>query len=134
MSESSSTLTGAQKRALKSRAQLLEAVIRIGQSGVTDALLQSFDNALSQHELVKVRFADFKEERKTLAPQLAERTSSALIQQVGNVAVFFRKRAPEATHGASLALPLIQAQALLTHRARAVEQALEALHAQRATI
>ena len=93
MSESSSTLTGAQKRALKSRAQLLEAVIRIGQSGVTDALLQSLDNALSQHELVKVRFADFKEERKTLAPQLADRTSSALIQQVGNVAVFFRKRA-----------------------------------------
>jgi RNA-binding protein len=93
MSESSSTLTGAQKRALKSRAQLLEAMIRIGQSGVTDALLQSLDNALSQHELVKVRFADFKEERKTLAPQLAERTSSALIQQVGNVAVFFRKRA-----------------------------------------
>jgi RNA-binding protein len=93
MSESSSTLTGAQKRALKSRAQLLEAVIRIGQSGVTDALLQSLDNALSQHELVKVRFADFKEERKNLAPQLAERTSSALIQQVGNVAVFFRKRA-----------------------------------------
>lgn len=93
MSESSSTLTGAQKRALKSRAQLLEAVIRIGQSGVTDALLQSLDKALSQHELVKVRFADFKEERKTLAPKLAERTSSALIQQVGNVAVFFRKRA-----------------------------------------
>lgn len=93
MSEPSSTLTGAQKRALKSRAQLLEAVIRIGQSGVTDALLQSLDNALSQHELVKVRFADFKEERKTLAPQLAERTSSSLIQQVGNVAVFFRKRA-----------------------------------------
>jgi RNA-binding protein len=93
MSEPSSTLTGAQKRVLKSRAQLLEAVIRIGQSGVTDALLQSLDNALSQHELVKVRFADFKEERKTLAPQLAERTSSALIQQVGNVAVFFRKRA-----------------------------------------
>jgi RNA-binding protein len=93
MSESSSTLTGAQKRALKSRAQLLEAVIRIGQSGVTDALLQSLDNALSQHELVKVRFANFKEERKNLAPQLAERTSSALIQQVGNVAVFFRRRA-----------------------------------------
>lgn len=86
-------LTGAQKRALKSRAQLLEAVIRIGQSGVTDALLQSLDNALSQHELVKVRFADFKEERKSIAPQLAERTSSALIQQVGNVAVFFRRKA-----------------------------------------
>ena len=93
MNEASTTLTGAQKRALKSRAQLLEAVIRIGQSGVTDAVIQSLANALEQHELVKVRFSDFKEERKTLAPQLAERTSSALIQQVGNVAVFFRRKA-----------------------------------------
>ena len=93
MNESSTTLTGAQKRALKSRAQLLEAVIRIGQCGVTDAVIQSLASALEQHELVKVRFSNFKEERKTLAPQLAERTSSALIQQVGNVAVFFRRKA-----------------------------------------
>jgi RNA-binding protein len=93
MSQPSNTLTGAQKRALKSRAQLLEAVIRIGQSGMTDAVLRSLDDALSLHELVKVRFADFKEERKTLAPQIAERTASALIQQVGNVAVFFRRKA-----------------------------------------
>jgi RNA-binding protein len=85
-------LTGAQKRVLRSRAQLLEAVIRIGQGGVTAAVLKSLDSALTQHELVKVRFADFKKERKTLAVQLAEATSSALIQQVGNVVVFFRGR------------------------------------------
>jgi RNA-binding protein YhbY len=39
---------------------------------------------------VKVRFAEFKEQRGELASQLAQRTTSHLIQQVGNVAVFFR--------------------------------------------
>ena len=89
----SETLTGAEKRALKSQAQLLEAIVRVGQAGVSPAVISSLDVALEQHELVKVRFADFKEERRTLAPQLAEATRSFLVQQVGNVAVFFRRKA-----------------------------------------
>ena len=88
----SAVLSGAEKRALKSQAQLLEAVIRVGHAGVTDAVISSLDAALQMHSLVKVRFADFKEERRTLAPQLAERTGSILVQQVGNVAVFYRKK------------------------------------------
>ena len=86
-------LSGAQKRALKSRAQLLEAVVRIGQAGVTEAVVASLEQALEVHELVKVRFAGFKEERRTLAPELAQATRSVLVQQVGNVAVFFRTKA-----------------------------------------
>ena len=88
----SEILSGAEKRALKSRAQLLEAVVRIGQAGVTEAVVASLDSALQDHALVKVRFSDFKEERHTLAPQLAERTGSTLLQQVGNVAVYYRKK------------------------------------------
>jgi len=34
-----------------------------------------------------------KEERRTLAPELADRTSSLLVQTVGNVAVYFRPSA-----------------------------------------
>lgn len=89
----SETLTGAEKRALKSRAQLLEAVVRIGQAGVTEAVVASLNQALEQHALVKVRFAGFKEERRTLAPDLAQTTGSVLVQQVGNVAVFYRAKA-----------------------------------------
>ena len=88
----SAVLSGAEKRALKSQAQLLEAVVRVGHAGVTDAVVSSLDAALQMHSLVKVRFSDFKEERRTLAPQLAERTGSILVQQVGNVAVFYRKK------------------------------------------
>ena len=39
-----------------------------------------------------VKFSDFKEEKKTLAPQLAEKTGSELIMRVGNVAVLFRAK------------------------------------------
>ena len=83
-------LTGAEKRALRARAQLLDAVVRVGHSGLTDAVVASLDEALLQHGLVKVRFAEFKEQRAELASQMAERTASHLIQQVGNVVVFFR--------------------------------------------
>lgn len=89
----SAALTGAEKRALKSRAQLLEAVIRIGHAGMSDAVVAGLDQALDLHGLVKVRFSDFKEERRRLSSELAERTGSLLVQQVGNVSVFYRSRA-----------------------------------------
>ena len=86
-------LTNAAKRDLKARAQRLEPVVKIGHAGVTPEFLASLDRALNDHELVKIRFTDFKEEKKTLAPMIAEKTGSALVARVGNVAVFFRPRA-----------------------------------------
>jgi RNA-binding protein len=93
------SLSNAQKRDLKARAQRLEPVVKLGHAGPSPAFVASLDTALVQHELVKMKFTDFKEERKTLAAQIAEQTRSELIMQVGNVAVFFRaksKVAPEA--------------------------------------
>jgi RNA-binding protein len=86
------TLTNPEKRALKARAQRLEPVVKLGHAGITEAFLKSMDGALAMHELVKMKFADFKEEKKTLAPEIAERTQSELITLVGNVAVFFRPK------------------------------------------
>jgi RNA-binding protein len=62
---------------------------------MSDAFLQSLDVALTQHGLVKMKFTDFKEERKTMVPEIAEKTGSALVMQVGNVAVFFRPQPKE---------------------------------------
>jgi len=88
-------LTNAEKRKLKARAQRLEPVVKLGHAGLSDGFVGSLDAALKIHGLVKMKFTDFKEERKTLALQIAERTGSALILQVGNVAVFFRAPADE---------------------------------------
>jgi RNA-binding protein len=88
-------LSGAEKRELKSRAQLLEPVVRLGNGGMNEAVIRSLDEALSVHGLVKLRFSGFKEDKKSLAPQLAEATRSTLVQLVGNVAVFFRRKPRE---------------------------------------
>ena len=96
----STILTGAEKRALKSKAQRLEAVIRVGHGGVSDAVVAGLEEALEMHGLVKVRFSDFKEERRQLSADLAGRTGSILVQQVGNVSVFYRSRASSETSDA----------------------------------
>ena len=73
------SLTSAEKRALKSKAQLLEPIVKLGHAGMTDAFLQSLDSALNLHGLVKMKFTDFKEQKRELAPQIAEKTGSELI-------------------------------------------------------
>ncbi|MDB6152556.1 MAG: putative RNA-binding protein containing domain, ribosomal protein [Chthoniobacteraceae bacterium] len=84
-------LTHTQKNELKARAQRLEPVIKLGQGGITPAFLQSLNEALDRHGLVKVKFVAFKEEKKLLVPQMVEQTQSYLIMRVGNVAVFYRE-------------------------------------------
>ena len=77
-------------------AQRMDASLKIGKQGLSDPFIRSLDEELSRHELVKVKFAEFKDQKKELAPQLAERTHSRLVMQVGNVVVLFRRNPDEA--------------------------------------
>jgi RNA-binding protein len=86
-------LTNAEVRGLKARAQRLEATFKVGKAGLSEGFVRSIDAAFGDHELIKVKFAQFKEDKKELAPQLAERTGSHLVMRVGNVAVLYRRRA-----------------------------------------
>jgi RNA-binding protein len=77
-------------RELKARAQLLQPTIRLGKGGATPEFLAELKKLLGLHGLVKMRFEDFKDQRKTLSRELAAVTGSTLVQQVGHTAVFFR--------------------------------------------
>lgn len=87
-----SDLTNAHIRELKARAQLLKPALKVGHDGLSQAFIAALDDLLKYHELVKVKFSDFKERKKELSPQLAEKTGSKLIMRVGNVAVLFRAK------------------------------------------
>lgn len=78
-------------RKLKSLAQKLDPMVKVGQAGITAGFLANLEQALALHELIKVRFDAFKDEKKTLAAQMAEKTGSQLIWIVGHVAVFYRQ-------------------------------------------
>ena len=67
-------------------------MLKIGNDGISPQFLAALDDALKHHELVKVKFDDFKDQKKELAPQLAEKSGSHLVTRVGNVVVLFRPK------------------------------------------
>ena len=88
----SEKLTNAEIRRLKAEAQRLKATFKVGKAGLSPEFLRGLDAAFAHHELIKVKFDEFKDERKTLAPQLAEKTSSHLVWLIGHVAVLYRRK------------------------------------------
>ncbi|HZM05615.1 MAG TPA: YhbY family RNA-binding protein [Candidatus Saccharimonadales bacterium] len=88
-------LNNAQIRVFKAQAQRLKATLKVGKEGLSPQFLAALNDALKHHELVKVKFDDFKEQKKELAPQLAEKSGSHLVTRVGNVAVLFRPKPVE---------------------------------------
>ena len=88
-------LNNAQIRKLKGLAQRMDATLKVGKQGLSEGFIKTLDQELARHELVKLKFAEFKEQRKELAPQLAERTHSHLVTLVGNVVVLYRQSPDE---------------------------------------
>ena len=70
----------------------MKATLKIGKNGISPQFLAALADALRQHELVKVKFDDFKEQKKELSPQLAEKSGSYLVTRVGNVVVLYRPK------------------------------------------
>jgi RNA-binding protein len=85
-------IPGPRLRRLKSLAQRLEPVVHLGKAGLTDGFFAALDRALDDHELVKLKFDHLKEEKKTLAPQIAARARAGIVQQVGHVLVLYREQ------------------------------------------
>lgn len=85
-------LSNAEVRKLKASAQRMKPMLKMGRQGLSPQFLQTVDDALKHHALIKVKFDEFKEDRKTLAPQLAGKTRSHLVTLVGNVAVLYRPK------------------------------------------
>ena len=86
-----SELTGSQRKQLRKLAHRLSPVAAIGKQGLTDAVVDAVDQALADHELIKLKFADFKNEKEALSQQLAERTKSHCVGQLGNITILYRQ-------------------------------------------
>jgi RNA-binding protein len=87
-------LTERQRRHLRGLAHELKPVIRLGNAGLTAAVATETVRALHDHELIKVKApGGDRDARDALFTELAERTSSALVYRIGNVAVLYRPNA-----------------------------------------
>jgi RNA-binding protein len=57
-------LTSTQAKYLRGIAHGLKPVVFIGQKGLTDALIHSTEEAFDSHELIKIKFIDYKEKKQ----------------------------------------------------------------------
>lgn len=85
-------LNGKQRRKLRALGHHLEPVVLVGQSGVTEGVIAATDQALEDHELIKVKVGEGPEDRHETADRLAEATKSEVAQVLGRTVLLFRKR------------------------------------------
>jgi RNA-binding protein len=82
-------LTSRQRKWLRGRAHALRPVVRVGAAGVTDAVVEAVDAALTARELVKVRLHE-PEDKHADAEMLAARTGAVCCGLVGHTVILYR--------------------------------------------
>lgn len=85
-------LSQAQRQFLRRIAHDLSPIVHIGKNGLSDNLLDSTEIALEAHELIKIKFNDFKDQKREVAQELADHARAELIYVIGNTAILYRQQ------------------------------------------
>ena len=85
-------LTGKQARYLRGLGHHLKPVVMIGKDEVTQAIIAAVDEALTIHELIKVKLQEGCDgDRKEIAAALAATTDSSIAQVLGKNFLLYRE-------------------------------------------
>ncbi len=87
-------LDSKQRRHLRSLAHPLKPVVFVGEKGISPAVLKALDEALTTHELVKIRLRQ-PEDKKGTARELADAARAALCGVVGHTVILYRPNPDE---------------------------------------
>ena len=80
------------RRKLRAAGHHLDAIVQVGKEGVTDAVLRQLDQALRDHELVKVKVGtESPDDRFASAEALAAGAGAQLAQVLGRTLLVYRK-------------------------------------------
>ena len=88
-------LTSKQRKNLEKLAHDLQPVVIVGGAGVTDGVISMVDNSLAAHELIKVKFNEYKDEIRELTAELCEKTDATLVRIIGFTVILFREAKEE---------------------------------------
>ncbi|TAN08996.1 MAG: ribosome assembly RNA-binding protein YhbY [Rhodanobacteraceae bacterium] len=89
-------LTASQTRYLRGLAHPLKPIVMLGGKGVTPNVLKELEQALCDHELLKVRLSG--DDRAARAADLAKLVASSRaepVQAIGRIAVLYRRNAEQ---------------------------------------
>ena len=86
-------MTSKQRAYLRGLANKIEAIFQIGKNGINDNLIKQLDDVLEARELIKITTLETApDSAKNLSFEIAERTSSIVVQVIGNKITLFRQR------------------------------------------
>jgi RNA-binding protein len=89
-------LTGKQRRHLRALGHHLAPIVQVGKEGITEALLSALEQAIAQHELVKVRLGEAAgDDRGALATALSEQARAELAGILGRTVLLYRRHPKE---------------------------------------
>lgn len=81
-----------QKKKCRTLAHALHPMVRVGSSGLSDNVLTAVNEALEQHELIKVKVAAAdRSERDRLIQTISMECNAELVQKIGHIAVIYRR-------------------------------------------
>ncbi|MCH9672017.1 MAG: ribosome assembly RNA-binding protein YhbY [Gammaproteobacteria bacterium] len=83
-------LTSRQRRYLRGLAHHLRPIVQIGQAGITEPVLAAIDEALNDHELIKVKLAE-AESKKEDAESIASACTASVCGLIGHTAILYRR-------------------------------------------
>jgi len=89
-------LSGKQRAALRRRGQKLTVIVTVGQAGVTAGVGEALEQALFDHELVKVRVdTDDRDDYHRAVDRLTADHHAELVGKIGRSALLYRERPKE---------------------------------------
>jgi RNA-binding protein len=84
-------LTGKQRRHLRALGHELKPTVQVGRNGIDDGVVAAIEQALVDHELVKIKLGEAAElDRHDAADAIARRTGSEIAQILGNTLLLYR--------------------------------------------
>jgi RNA-binding protein len=89
-------LTGKQRRHLRGLGHELKPIVQVGRDGIDEGVVAAVEQALHDHELVKIKVGDAAQlDRHDAAEAIAHRTHSEVAQVLGNTVLLYRSRADD---------------------------------------
>ena len=85
-------LRGAQRKYLRGLANPIQPLVYIGKNGLSEAVIAAINEGMDDHELVKIKFLGFKDEKKTLVSEIEGKTGGNCVGMIGHVAIFYRQQ------------------------------------------
>jgi RNA-binding protein len=84
--------SGKLRRSLRAHGHALSPIVHIGKAGVTPAVVKQVEQALADHELVKLKVdADSPDDRFAAADQLAGQPGVNVVQILGRAILIYKR-------------------------------------------